>query len=622
MVEKDFSKCQCPKAGWCDLLQKEMTATPPNWQWCQGLTEDERQKYHNKINGKVRTLKKSAKGLVNVVNFVDDIPKPTSDYAVCVIPANDSAMELLDITREGVQSYAEKCGADYIELSGDQCPDWPMANKYRLYSVTSKYKKTLYIDCDVVIKPSSPNIFEETPDDKISVCDDFLIFSSWGEAGWIKEEQDNIVTKLLDRKHDQMKNGAFDLKFCPNAGVMVIPKSCREYYKQPDKPYTRMWCFDQHWLAISAPREVFNIMEERWNNRAVQSRVKKPKSKVPSDFWTLLDDCHFIHINGFQSDPLTRKSLLQNFSQGKFTRYPKKVYPVSYISNKQLLMDTMDFIERLPPIGGVVGVPRSGMFSASVISTSLSVPLYSISNNRLIKLSGFSSNGGSRMCKFSHSSDLPLLVIDDTSHSGEAMRRTKAALKNHKDIDFIHSVIYHEKTTSLLKDQQGDNLLDILNFELPFPHLLEWNIFNTFLTQFIMFDMDGVFCPDCTVEIDADEKLYVEWMRDVNPIKARVPNMYHANAICTGRPEKYRQETEEWLDRHGFKYQNLYMWPDSKEKRDRGGHHSKNVAEFKSSKFKDSKSIVFVESCDIQSRMIAKNTEKYTLSINNGKLYQ
>ncbi|MDC0297117.1 hypothetical protein OAK92_00945, partial [Crocinitomicaceae bacterium] len=470
--------------------------------------------------------------------------------------------------------------------------------------------------------PNTPNIFEETPDDKISVCDDFCVFSSWGEAGWIKEEQDIIVSKLLNRKHSQIKNGAFDLKFCPNAGVMVIPKSCREYYKQPDKPYPRMWCFDQHWLAISAPPEIFNIMEDRWNNRAVQSRVSKPKSKVPSNFWELLDDCNFIHVNGLQSDPLTRKSLLQSFSEGELTRYPKKVYPVSYISNQQLLTDTMDLIQRLPPIGGVVGVPRSGMFSASIISTSLSVPLFSISDNRLVKLSGVSNSGGSRMGRFCCDNELPFLVIDDTSHSGSAMRKTKSALKNYSDIDFLYSVIYHEKTTSLLKDAQGNNLLDILNFELPFPHMLEWNLFNTYQTEFTMFDMDGVFCPDCTVEIDADEKLYREWIRNVSPIKARVPSLYHANAICTGRPEEYREETEEWLERHGFKYRELFMWPNSKEKRDEDGQHSKNVAEFKSSKFKDSDAIVFVESCDIQSRMIAENTGKYALSVNSGRLYQ
>ena len=145
MVEKDFSKCQCPQAGWCDLFKKEMTANPPNWQWCKGLTEKERIEYHDKTNSKLRTIRKAVRASsVDIINFVDDIPTPKSDYAVCVIPANQSAMGLLDVTRESIESYAKKCGADYIELTGDQNPDWPMANKYRLHKVASTYKKTLY----------------------------------------------------------------------------------------------------------------------------------------------------------------------------------------------------------------------------------------------------------------------------------------------------------------------------------------------------------------------------------------------------------------------------------------------------------------------------------------------
>ena len=139
-MKKDFSKCQCPQAGWCDLLNKEMTSIPPNWQWCQGLSEQERKEYAGEVDKHIRVLKKSNNTkYVDIINFYDEIPSSTSDYAVCVIPANESAMELLDITREGIQSYAEKCGADYIELTGDQSPDWPMANKYRLHQVTSKY---------------------------------------------------------------------------------------------------------------------------------------------------------------------------------------------------------------------------------------------------------------------------------------------------------------------------------------------------------------------------------------------------------------------------------------------------------------------------------------------------
>lgn len=40
-----MNKCQCPNHGFCSLFQQEMTYDPPNWQWCQNATPEERAKY-------------------------------------------------------------------------------------------------------------------------------------------------------------------------------------------------------------------------------------------------------------------------------------------------------------------------------------------------------------------------------------------------------------------------------------------------------------------------------------------------------------------------------------------------------------------------------------------------
>jgi len=308
VVEKDFSKCQCPKAGWCDLFQKEMTATPPNWQWCQGLTEKEREQYHDKVNGKVRTIRKAIKaGLVDVVNFIDDIPTPTSDYAVCVIPANQSALDLLDITRETIKTYAKKCGADYIELTGDQHPDWPMANKYRLHKVTSTYKKTLYLDCDVIIKDNAPNIFLKTPNDKISAFDEYPIWAAKENTGWIVSQQDYIVRKILKQEvaSGLLKNGKFTAKRMINGGVMVIPQSLADYYIQPDKEYPRHWCFDQNYLSLMLPESKFHSLDMKWNTPFVLGK----------GFHEASLEAYFVHVNDMKEDwelP-QRKRLLSSF---------------------------------------------------------------------------------------------------------------------------------------------------------------------------------------------------------------------------------------------------------------------------------------------------------------------
>lgn len=287
-----------------------MTATPPNWQWCQGLTEEERKKYHDKINSKSRTIQRATKkGFADIVNLVDNIPTPTSDYAVCVIPANNSAMELLNISRESIKTYAKKCDADYIELTGDQHPDWPMANKYRLYQVTSKYNKTLYLDCDVFISPNADNIFDETPDDKISAYDEYEVWQLKNETGWIEQQQDTIIRRLNEKElHDKyLDNGRTIFpNSMINGGVLVIPKSCSHYYQQPESPYPKHWCFDQNYLTLLLPDDKFHKLDYKYNNL-----------RESPWFYKNFHKSFFNHCNGGKGLIDKRKTELLKMSEAK-----------------------------------------------------------------------------------------------------------------------------------------------------------------------------------------------------------------------------------------------------------------------------------------------------------------
>lgn len=43
----DFSKCHCDTWGYCPLFCKTMEQDPPNWQWCQNTSPEERKKYRD-----------------------------------------------------------------------------------------------------------------------------------------------------------------------------------------------------------------------------------------------------------------------------------------------------------------------------------------------------------------------------------------------------------------------------------------------------------------------------------------------------------------------------------------------------------------------------------------------
>ena len=179
--------------------------------------------------------------------------------AVCVINTSESTDRQLEITRPAIRDYAKMCDADYIELTGDQFPEYPMYNKFRLHSVAKAYDKTLYLDCDIIInlEINIPNIFEETPDDKISaMCEESFLPPHL--ADYLHNETKYIKDNFLKIRYGKKEN-------LLNGGVLVIPKCLADNYKQPDKKYPQTWCFDQVLLSVTVRNELLNILDHKWN---------------------------------------------------------------------------------------------------------------------------------------------------------------------------------------------------------------------------------------------------------------------------------------------------------------------------------------------------------------------
>ena len=322
MNEHDLSKCHCEKAGFCSVFNMEMGISPPNFSWCQSATEEQRLRFLQNNKRTVRKIKQR-ENFVSIINFFDELPKKSSEFAVCVIPANDSAVELLKISRDSIKSYAEKCGADYIELTGDQCEEWPIGNKYRLYQVTSKYEKTVFFDCDMIIKDNAPNLFKITPNDKIAAYDEWYDYEN---REWISEQY-RLINKAFNRQSD------FNIpRSMINSGLLVIPKSCCEYYKQPEEPYPKIWCFDQQYLTQTLPDDKFFRLDRRWNH-TFHSRK----------FWKDIDNCYVYHING-EKNQTSRKKILECLKDGITCEYEMTTRDWN-LPEKYDLPDCMDDVE-------------------------------------------------------------------------------------------------------------------------------------------------------------------------------------------------------------------------------------------------------------------------------------
>jgi len=162
-------------------------------------------------------------------------------------------------------------------------------------------------------------------------------------------------------------------------------------------------------------------------------------------------------------------------------------------------------------------------------------------------------------------------------------------------------------TASLLISKEAVGYVDLYYKVLRnYPPMGEWNLLHR-KRGTVAFDMDGVICEDCPSDIDLNESLYIEWIKNARPYLIPV---YKIDYIISNRLEKYRPETEEWLRRHDVKYDKLILW-DIESKKDR----KDLFAEYKADKLLSLKPSVYFESSYQQAKQIWESTRIPTICI-------
>ena len=284
-----------------------------------------------------------------------------------------------------------------------------------------------------------------------------------------------------------------------------------------------------------------------------------------------------------------------------------------YIRLQDLCSTIRNNIYKIPhDVDAVIGVPRSGMIAASIVSEYLNVPLGDVNTFKDLKY----VSGGDRLSLIKRTSTHKILVVDDSVFSGKSMRETKEKLKNVEGYEFIYCVVY-------LEGDKGEKEIDLYLEDMRHEDkgwnnicLYEWNIMNHygFVMEKIMWDLDGVFCVNPLR--DDNEEEYLEFIKNATPLftpKVRL------NKILTYRCNKYRKETEEWLAKNGIRYNLLGMVAaDNYIQRHQIAPSS---AEYKANIYKQDDAQLFIESEANQAEQIWKLAGKPVLCIENNYLY-
>ena len=241
----------------------------------------------------------------------------------------------------------------------------------------------------------------------------------------------------------------------------------------------------------------------------------------------------------------------------------------------------------------IVGIPRSGMLPANLIALYLSKPYTDIHSFR----NGHIYKAGERGQYIDVKEFKKILIVDDSIASGSAMIKAKELIKevgNDFEISFCAIYVIPGK----------EKMVDYHFEVVPLPRYFQWNIMNHSVLEKSCFDIDGVLCVDPTHEENDDGPIYTNFILNAEPLyipKSKI------GTIVTSRLEKYRKETETWLEKHGVKYNKLVMLdlPDMKARQKANNH-----AQFKASEYQKNEYALFFESSLHQALEINNITKK------------
>ena len=242
----------------------------------------------------------------------------------------------------------------------------------------------------------------------------------------------------------------------------------------------------------------------------------------------------------------------------------------------------------------IVGVPRSGMMPANLLALYLNKPYTDLHSF----INGYIYKAGARAQFFDENSGRKnILVVDDSVASGRALAEVKDLLKD-------HSSRYNIKYCVIYMSPGREKSVDYYFENVALPRYFQWNIMNHTSLEKACFDIDGVLCEDPRPDQNDDGEKYTDFILNAPPLY--IPGS-KIGSIVTSRLEKYRKETETWLQKYNIKYNELIMLdlPDMKARQQANNHGTHKANAYNSKPY-----ILFVESELGQAREINRLTKK------------
>ncbi len=276
---------------------------------------------------------------------------------------------------------------------------------------------------------------------------------------------------------------------------------------------------------------------------------------------------------------------------------------MNYRSLADLNAAIVSNLHRLPPdIDLVIGVPRSGLLAANMLSLLSNIPLIDL--DTFLDGRRYTSGTSNRTENRDLTQPRRILVLDDSISSGKAMREARDRISGSgSQAEFFFAAVFGIEA--------GHKDADLVFERVTLPRIFQWNFMHHILLEQACVDIDGVLCIDPTEHENRDGEACRGALSDAVPLYTSSRKI---GCLVTSRPEGDREPTEAWLKRQGIEYGELVMRNGSDKEED--GH-----AGFKAEIYRKAKSNLFIESQERQAEIIARLSGKPVLCVQTQQVH-
>jgi hypothetical protein len=218
----------------------------------------------------------TSQGVYVPSRFTYAVKHKQSKLAIVTMAVGKQSLELAAITLPRLRDYADACGADLHVITQDECPGYPLANKFAAKNIVAAYERTAWIDIDAWVHDLESNIFDAHEPGHVHMHRD-LPHSSI---------PDGLKGELTSVKQSQRNSHPLTYH-CLNTGVVVLDRKHAAIYDPPVYRVPTHHLSEQTWIEIQTQLKRTHVkpMETIWNT---QFWLK--------DFWDRVPSAKIIHF--------------------------------------------------------------------------------------------------------------------------------------------------------------------------------------------------------------------------------------------------------------------------------------------------------------------------------------